>query len=88
MGRGAPKGNQFAKGHDGTAAGRKSFRDETVITAVINKAWEWLDNNWERFDDRQKMEVATRICQRTIPEFKEHGGNVVFQIVDKIKELN
>lgn len=83
MGVGRPEGNPGNKG-----GGRKSYRDETVITAVINKAWAWLSEKWERFDDKQKMEVATKICPKTIPEIKEHTGEVKFYIIDKVNGDN
>lgn len=76
----APKGNKFAQGNNG---GRKSFRDETVINAVIKKMWDWLDQRWDRFDDKQKMDAVLRICPKTIPEQHEHSGSVIFKIIDK-----
>lgn len=80
----APKNNNYAEGHDGSNAGRRSFRDETVINAVIGKMWGWLDKNFERFDEKQKMECVLRLCPKTIPEHHDHGGEVKLIIVDKV----
>lgn len=75
----APKGNQFAKG--GKGGGRPSFVDELVRAKFINGCWKWLTKNFEDFDQKQKIELATKICVKNTPQDLDLGGS------DKIFEI-
>jgi hypothetical protein len=84
----APKGNQYAKGNPG--GGHPTFVDETLRAKVIGKCWGWLDSNFDKFTEAQKMEVSLKICAKNTPQDIDvlSGGEPFTLIVNRNGENN
>lgn len=55
-------------------SGRKSTMEEFKNGCLLTMTTSWLINNWARFNDDQKMEVALKIAPKGIADKHEHSG--------------
>lgn len=61
----ALKGNKNAVGNKG---GRVSLYDDKIRSAVVNRCWKFLDEQWDNFTQVQRLDIATKFCVKNIPQ--------------------
>lgn len=57
----APKNNKFAKGHDGSDAGRKSAIDEKKITTLKNLCVDWAIKEMGKKSSKEKKDIVLKV---------------------------
>ena len=73
------KGHKHSVGNKG--GGRKSFVDEKIMAAVVNRSWDILDKALDSdMDEDKKRHVALEIAKKTIP--KTINADVKMKIED------
>lgn len=82
----APKGNQYAKDSKG-GTGRPTYVNEIVRAKFINKCWEWLTDNFDKIEKKEKLEIVLKICVKNTPQDVGFvGDGSPFQIIIKRDE--
>lgn len=76
-----PNGNPGNKG-----GGRPSFQDEYLKSKMINKSWEWLNNNFDAMDKKSQQYIALELAKKSVP--KDLNLNVRKSISDIINDID
>lgn len=62
-------------------------RERTVKQLVLDTCWEYLQSNFSKFSDANKLKVAMALCQKTIPQ-EVTGMSQQIVVMNEIKKGN
>ena len=68
---GALAGNQNSAGHvvaTKSVMGRKPAWEEKKLAELVDKCRGYLLENWNNFDDKQKLDISLKIVIKTAPQ--------------------
>lgn len=67
-------------------------QQETVRQKVLTKLWDYVDENFHKFTDANKIKIVVSLCSRSMPQIIEGNYSVTkmptVKIDDKEQELN
>ena len=61
----------------------KTHAQPYIVDRVIQKGWDFLNNNFENFTTTQKIHIALELCKKSMPDKHEHDVN--FNIHEVLK---
>lgn len=58
------------------ATGGLTGREKTIKELFIGKCWSYLDSNFSKFTEANRIKIALALCQKDMPTIMEGGLNV------------
>lgn len=72
--------------------GQITAQQETVRQRVLTKLWDYVDENFHKFTEQNKLKIVVSFCSRSMPQVIEGNYQVTkmpsVTIDDKEQELN
>ena len=62
--------------------GRSALSDKSIKTLFIGKCWEYLDSNFHKFSQGNRIKIALELCKKDIPQVLE--GEVKYTEMKRI----
>jgi len=57
--------------------------EQSIKKLFIGKCWSYLDNNFHKFNERNKIKIALELCKKDIPQVLE--GEVKYTAMSTIR---
>lgn len=66
-----------------------SKEDTISFQSLFRKSYTYLDDNFHKFDEKNKIQVAIAVCKMAVPQKLEHAGavSVVMPTIEKGNRL-
>ena len=55
-------------------------KEKSVKELLLGKTWEYLNDNFHKFKQAQKIKIALTLCSKDIPQEIEHSGGVTIEM--------
>lgn len=72
--------------------GQITAQQETIRQKVLAKLWNYVDENFHKFTEANKLKVVVALCSKSMPQIVEGNYSVTkmptVKIDDKEQELN
>lgn len=65
--------------------GRRTADEERKLMSLVGKSFDYLNNNFENFSDRDKRYIALEIVKKRIPINVQHDGELSLKLAEEIK---
>ena len=65
-----------------------SKREKTIKELFIGKCWDYLNDNFHKFTDDNKLKVALELCKKNLPQEIEGNINTNIVMMGTIKKGN
>ena len=73
-----------------TKCGKHS--QQSIKQLMVHKSWQYLHDNFHKFNERNKIKIALELCKKDIPQVMEgeirYTAMSVIKIDNKAQELN
>lgn len=67
--------------------GRKTADEERKMMKLLGKSFDFLNNNFEHFDEKTKIHIALELVKRRVPQPIEHRADDVLEtLAERLKE--
>lgn len=69
-------------------SGRKARIREVDINVLMDKCTRWLVDNFDSFEQKDKMRVALEISKKIVPQKMDHNVSMKLDITEILKNAN
>ena len=71
--------------------GQITAQQETIRQKVLTKLWDYVDENFHKFSEANKLKVVVALCSKSMPQIIEGNYQVTkmptVKLIDKEQEL-
>lgn len=60
-------------------------REKKTKEIVLGKCWKYLDDNFHKLSQSNKIKIALELCKKDLPQALEHSGEITGNIIINIK---
>lgn len=67
--------------------GRTTADEERKLMALLEKSYDYLNNNFGKFDQRTRVMIALELVKKRVPQEIKNTGEITINILaEKVKE--